>query len=72
MNATVSQNVIDAMKEARIHELLLPKSYGGPQIDLKTYAKLIREISVITFPLAGYPFYTQFIIFGSPICRKST
>ncbi|MFD1708337.1 acyl-CoA dehydrogenase [Siminovitchia sediminis] len=52
-NATVSQNVIDAIKDADIHNLLLPKSYGGPQIDLKTYAKLIRIISKHN-PSAGW------------------
>jgi 3-hydroxy-9,10-secoandrosta-1,3,5(10)-triene-9,17-dione monooxygenase len=56
INATVSQKVIDAIKEAQIHELLLPKSYGGPQMDLKTYSKLIREISRYN-PSAGWLSY---------------
>ncbi|HBI03970.1 MAG TPA: acyl-CoA dehydrogenase, partial [Paenibacillaceae bacterium] len=35
-NATISENVINLMKETKIARLMLPKQYGEPQIDLKT------------------------------------
>ena len=44
-NATVSQNVINAIREEQIHRLLLPKEYGFPQIDFWTYADLIKKVS---------------------------
>lgn len=42
---TVSKRVVEAIKEAQIHRLLLPKKYGGPQIDYASYWKVIRTIS---------------------------
>jgi len=44
-NATVSENVINAIREEEIHRLLLPKDYGFPQIDFWTYADLIKKVS---------------------------
>lgn len=44
-NATVSKNVINAIREEQIHRLLLPKDYGFPQIDFWTYADLIKKVS---------------------------
>ena len=44
-NATVSENVINAIREEQIHRLLLPKDYGFPQIDFWTYADLIKKVS---------------------------
>lgn len=44
-NATVSQNVIDAIKESGIHKLFIPEKYGGKTIDLISYAKVIRKIA---------------------------
>lgn len=45
IDATISQNVADAIRNEGIHRLLLPKEYGNPQIDFKTYADLIRKVS---------------------------
>ena len=45
INATISQNVIDLLKETQITRVLLPKEYGGPQIDLKTFSKIVRTVS---------------------------
>jgi alkylation response protein AidB-like acyl-CoA dehydrogenase len=44
-NATISENVVNLIKETQISRLLLPKKYGGPQIDLRTFAKIIRKVS---------------------------
>ncbi|MFJ7746751.1 acyl-CoA dehydrogenase family protein [Peribacillus sp. NPDC097295] len=44
-NATISENVINLMKETQISRLMLPKKYGGPQIDLKTFAKVVRKVA---------------------------
>ncbi|MDR7236351.1 acyl-CoA dehydrogenase [Neobacillus drentensis] len=43
-NKTVSKNVIDAIKEARLSKLLLPKKYGEPQVDLREYSQIIRTV----------------------------
>jgi 3-hydroxy-9,10-secoandrosta-1,3,5(10)-triene-9,17-dione monooxygenase len=44
-NTTVSENVVNLIKETQIANLLRPKKYGGPQIDLKTFATIIRKVS---------------------------
>lgn len=45
INASISQNVIDLMKETQITRILLPKEYGGPQVDLKSFSKIVRTVS---------------------------
>ncbi|MFJ8235324.1 acyl-CoA dehydrogenase [Ureibacillus sp. NPDC094379] len=45
INASISQNVIDLMKETQITRILLPKEYGGPQVDLKSFSKIVRMVS---------------------------
>ncbi|MBA4603409.1 acyl-CoA dehydrogenase [Thermoactinomyces mirandus] len=44
-NATVSENVINLIKETQISKIMLPKKYGGPQINLRTFAKIVRIVS---------------------------
>ncbi|MEH7095249.1 acyl-CoA dehydrogenase family protein [Neobacillus vireti] len=44
-NATISQNVVDLIKETQISRMMLPKKYGGPQADLKTFAKVVRKVA---------------------------
>ncbi|HWL22483.1 MAG TPA: acyl-CoA dehydrogenase family protein [Ureibacillus sp.] len=45
IDATVSQNVANAIRDEEIHRLLLPKEYGYPQIDFWTYSDFIRKVS---------------------------
>lgn len=45
VNATISQNVIDLMKETQITRILLPKEYGGPNVNLKDFSKIVRTVS---------------------------
>ncbi|SMQ64360.1 3-hydroxy-9,10-secoandrosta-1,3,5(10)-triene-9,17-dione monooxygenase [Bacillus sp. OV166] len=44
-NATISQNVVNLIKETQISRMMLPKKYGGPQADLKTFAKVVRKVA---------------------------
>ncbi len=43
-NATVSENVVNVMREEQIHRLLLPQEYGFPQIDWTTYVDFVRTV----------------------------
>ncbi|MGX9135623.1 acyl-CoA dehydrogenase [Rummeliibacillus sp. JY-2-4R] len=45
INATISQNVVDLLKETQLTRILLPKEYGGPQITLKTFSDIVRQVS---------------------------
>ncbi|WP_428909567.1 acyl-CoA dehydrogenase [Niallia sp. Krafla_26] len=44
-NATISENVVNLIKETQISRIMLPKEYGGPQTDLKTFAEIVRTVS---------------------------
>ncbi|WP_223589164.1 acyl-CoA dehydrogenase family protein [Neobacillus bataviensis] len=44
-NATISENVVNLIKETQISRIMLPKKYGGPQVDLKTFAKIVRKVA---------------------------
>ncbi|MBS4213891.1 acyl-CoA dehydrogenase family protein [Neobacillus rhizophilus] len=44
-NASISDNVVNLLKETQITRMLLPNKYGGPQVDLRTFAKVIRTVS---------------------------
>lgn len=44
-NATFSKKVSEAIIETKISEILKPKKYGGPQVDLRGFAKIIRTVS---------------------------
>lgn len=44
-NATISENVIQLMKETQISRLMLPKKYGGPKADLRTFAKIVQKVA---------------------------
>ena len=43
-NSSLSQNVVDAIIEAGVNRLIIPKEYGYPQIDFTTYADLVKEV----------------------------
>ena len=44
-NARFSDQVPKAIKDADFHKLLRPKRYGGLQVDLRTYAEIVRTVS---------------------------
>ncbi|WP_288010880.1 acyl-CoA dehydrogenase family protein [Kyrpidia sp.] len=43
--ASISENVVNLMKETGITRIMLPKEYGGPQTDLRTFAEIVRTVS---------------------------
>lgn len=45
INATVSENVINLLKESKITRIMLPKEYGEPQVSLKQFADIVRTVS---------------------------
>jgi len=45
VDGTISQNVIDLLKESRITRIMLPKEYGEPQVTLKDFATIVRTVS---------------------------
>ncbi len=44
-NASISANVAQAIKDSPISKIMLPKEYGGPQIGLRTFGKIVRTVA---------------------------
>ncbi len=44
-NGTVSENFIAVFKKTQLPHLLLPKQYGGPQINLRSYSEIVETVS---------------------------
>ncbi|WP_408011313.1 acyl-CoA dehydrogenase [Pseudalkalibacillus sp. A8] len=45
IEANVSEDVVNLMKQTEITRMMLPKEYGGPQVGIKTFSKVIRKIA---------------------------
>jgi alkylation response protein AidB-like acyl-CoA dehydrogenase len=43
--ASVSEAVVNLMKETEISRMMLPKEYGSPQVGIRTFAKVVRKIA---------------------------
>lgn len=67
VNGSVSKMFIENFKKEKFHKLLLPKKYGGPQIDLKTYTEICREVGYYNVSAAWltylYTIHNVFISF---------
>ncbi|WP_087974587.1 acyl-CoA dehydrogenase family protein [Oceanobacillus rekensis] len=44
LNATISKNVVQLIKEENINRLIWPKIYGEPQIDFTTFTDMIKKV----------------------------
>ena len=50
--------------------MLLPKQYGGPQIDFEIFAKIIRKVAYHNISAAWLTYFTHFIIHYHLIYHK--
>lgn len=66
-NATISQNVVDAIIESGINRLVIPKEYGHPQIDFTTFADMVKTIGYYNLSAAWvtyfYPLHNSWAAF---------
>ena len=56
-NATISQNVVDAIKEEGIHRLIIPKEYGYPQIDFTTFSDMVKTVGYYNLSAAWLTYF---------------
>jgi len=56
-NATVSQNVINAIVEEELNRLILPKAYGWPQIDFKTFVDMVKTVGYYNLSAAWLTYF---------------
>ena len=56
-NATISPNVVNAIIEEGINKLILPKEYGGPQIDFKTFSDMVKTVGYYNLSAAWLTYF---------------
>lgn len=56
-NATISPNVIKVIIEEGINKLILPKEYGGPQIDFKTFDDMVKTVGYYNLSAAWLTYF---------------
>lgn len=57
VNSMISQRVIDLIKSKEIHKLILPKRYGGPQINFGLFTELIRTVGYYNLSAAWLTYF---------------
>ena len=53
INSTISENVVNLIKETQISRIMLPKEYGGPQTDLKHLPKSFERFLITMYQQDG-------------------
>ena len=56
-NATISENVVNLIKETQISRMMLPKKYGGPQVDFNIFSKIIRKVAYYNISAAWLTYF---------------
>lgn len=56
-NSIISQRVIDFIKSKGIHKLILPKRYGGSQINFGLFTELIRTVGYYNISAAWLTYF---------------
>ena len=56
-NATISQNIVNAIMEEGIHRLILPKEYGYPQIDFTTFTDMVKTVGYYNLSAAWLTYF---------------
>lgn len=56
-NATISETVVNLIREEGIAKLILPKRYGGPQIDFTTFADMVKEVGYYNLSAAWITYF---------------
>jgi hypothetical protein len=56
-NASLSDVVIEKIKEAQFHKLLRPKAYGGQELDYFKFGEMIRTIATYSMPAAWLSYF---------------
>jgi len=57
LNATLSENIINIIREEGINKLILPKQFGGPQINFTTFAEMVREVGYYNLSAAWLTYF---------------
>ncbi|WP_226036064.1 acyl-CoA dehydrogenase family protein [Aquibacillus saliphilus] len=57
LDATLSENIIDIIREEQINKLILPKQFGGPQIDFTTFAEMVKEVGYYNLSAAWITYF---------------
>lgn len=64
-NRTISQKLVNVIKEEAIHRLIMPKEYGYPQIDFTTFTDMVKTAGYYNLSAA---WLTYFYALQTMIC----
>lgn len=56
-NSTISQRIVDIIREEEIHRLILPKEFGHPQLDWRTYVDLVKTVGYYNLSAAWLTYF---------------
>ncbi|MED3661050.1 acyl-CoA dehydrogenase family protein [Ureibacillus sp. FSL K6-8385] len=65
-NRTISQRVADIIREEKIHRLILPKEFGYPQLDWRTYVDMISTVGYYNLSAAWLTYF--FCLHNAWVC----
>ncbi|MCL6577254.1 flavin-dependent monooxygenase [Kyrpidia sp.] len=54
---TISENVINLMKQEQIHRLIMPPEYGYPQIDFTTFTDMVKTVGYYNLSAAWLTYF---------------
>lgn len=57
LNSTLSENIINIIREEEINKLILPKQFGGPQINFTMFADMVREVGYYNLSAAWLTYF---------------
>lgn len=57
LNSTLSEKIINIIREEGINKLILPKRYSGPQIDFTTFADMVKQVGYYNLSAAWLTYF---------------
>ena len=57
LNSTLSEKIINLIREEEIHKLILPKRFGGPQIDFTTFSDMVKQVGYYNLSAAWLTYF---------------
>ena len=57
LNSTISEKIINIIREEEINKLILPKRFGGPQIDFTTFADMVKQVGYYNLSAAWLTYF---------------
>ena len=57
LDSTLSERIVNIIREEGINKLILPKRYGGPQINFTTFADMVKQVGYYNLSAAWLTYF---------------